>query len=661
MDYKKLIELKGLEEIPYQKEFLTNKKYNNNPKPVVVSIGTSGGKTLTTILKLELFYNNKKNKNEKTIIIPSDKQILRDNFEDELVKFKPSFSYCISTNKFELEKCIKDKNCNVIVVLPQTLIRNFSLLKKIHTFILDESHQWYFKKTIQNILKITKPKQQYLLTGTPSKFNSHKEKFEFLYVPVMEMYELGRVSNVKIELVSSEYDLSFKDFKGDDVIENKLSKYKTSKTIDTIVQPILKMVGGIEKIEKTIIFCRGIEQSEVIFKKLKKIKELKENILLSHSKNDKSSINFERFRKEINIKILVVVSRGKLGFNFPNLVNVIDFTMGMNIDTMLQMYGRLLRLSPSDKKLWKTYFKIVPKNLEYYYICIVECMLRLTQMEYYSTYKGKTSQLPITNHKIKIIKNKNKTIISTPKIPFKFDLNYLNKVEEKHGNDFTSIGYTTLDKVRSDYYGSRVRGRTDSEIKSICKRYKTYKEFIQNEKPLYQFLSQHGLLEKYTSQMKKNYVMGRTDSEIKSICKKYKLYTDFSKKERKLWRYLNKYSLLEKYTSHMKRSNIIKSDKDFFNICNEYNSYTEFYKNEGSIISTLRKRGLFEKYTSHMERKRVQIRHDLKSVSEIKSICKKYIVLKDFRENEYGLFQFLMRNKLINKYTSHMERKRNVN
>ena len=32
MDYKKLIELKGLEEIPYQKEFLTNKKYNNNQK-----------------------------------------------------------------------------------------------------------------------------------------------------------------------------------------------------------------------------------------------------------------------------------------------------------------------------------------------------------------------------------------------------------------------------------------------------------------------------------------------------------------------------------------------------------------------------------------------------------------------------------------------------
>jgi hypothetical protein len=171
--------------------------------------------------------------------------------------------------------------------------------------------------------------------------------------------------------------------------------------------------------------------------------------------------------------------------------------MGINIDTMLQIYGRLLRLSPSDKQLWKTYFKIVPKNLEFYYICIVECMLRLTQMEYYSTYKGKTSQLPITNHKIKIIKNKNKTIISTPKIPFKFDLNYLNKVEEKHGNDFTSIGYTTLDKVRSDYYGSRVKGRTDSEIKSICKKYKSFKEFRLNEKSLCSYLTKSGLLEKY--------------------------------------------------------------------------------------------------------------------------------------------------------------------
>ena len=44
----------------------------------------------------------------------------------------------------------------------------------------------------------------------------------------------------------------------------------------------------------------------------------------------------------------------------------------------------------------------------------------------------------------------------------------MKKVEEKHGIDFTSIGYTTLDKVRSKYY-SKLKIYSESEIKSICK------------------------------------------------------------------------------------------------------------------------------------------------------------------------------------------------
>ena len=48
----------------------------------------------------------------------------------------------------------------------------------------------------------------------------------------------------------------------------------------------------------------------------------------------------------------------------------------------------------------------------------------------FATLKDKT--IPVIT---KII-FKNKIIISTPKIPFKIDLNYLKKVEEKHGIDF---------------------------------------------------------------------------------------------------------------------------------------------------------------------------------------------------------------------------------
>ena len=114
-------------------------------------MGTSAGKTITTLMKLEMFYSEPTNKKHKTLLLPASKTILRDNFETELVKFNPSFNYCVCKTKSDLIDSIKDKGCNVIVVLPQSLIRMYEVLPKIHTFILDEAHEWYFEKTIEKV------------------------------------------------------------------------------------------------------------------------------------------------------------------------------------------------------------------------------------------------------------------------------------------------------------------------------------------------------------------------------------------------------------------------------------------------------------------------------------------------------------------------------
>mgnify|MGYP003894595399 CR=1 FL=1 len=116
-----------------------------------MGMGTSAGKTITTLMKLEMFYSEPTNKKHKTLLLPASKTILRDNFETELVKFNPSFNYCVCKTKSDLIDSIKDKGCNVIVVLPQSLIRMYEVLPKIHTFILDEAHEWYFEKTIEKV------------------------------------------------------------------------------------------------------------------------------------------------------------------------------------------------------------------------------------------------------------------------------------------------------------------------------------------------------------------------------------------------------------------------------------------------------------------------------------------------------------------------------
>jgi superfamily II DNA or RNA helicase len=188
MLYRKFIKERGYKELDYQKDIVTNPKYNSKSKPVVVAMGTSAGKTLTTILKLEVFYSHKINKNKKTIIFPSTTVVLRDNFETELQKFKPNFKFKIITNQNTLKnKKILDTT-NVFVMLPQTGVKMLKLIPKCSILILDEAHQWYFQSTIKKLIKHINPEFQYLLTGSPSIFNSSPSKFIFKYVSVMEFY-----------------------------------------------------------------------------------------------------------------------------------------------------------------------------------------------------------------------------------------------------------------------------------------------------------------------------------------------------------------------------------------------------------------------------------------------------------------------------------------
>jgi superfamily II DNA or RNA helicase len=335
-------------------------------KPFVLAAGTSAGKTLTSLIQLEIFYSIPENVKKITLIISSSKTVLRENFAIALEQFNPSFSYYVVTNKKELQEAIKD-GYQVIVVLPQTLNNNYKLLPKVTNFILDEAHQWYFKPTIQKIIKHCKPTRQLLLTGTPSRFNAKADDFEFYYVPVMDLYENDLVSNIKIEVVSSSYDFKQTDYlsaygnlKADKTNSPTKSKEAFKMVCDEMILKLRGRLGnkylanlrGANKIsalfndlKKTIIFCHSLKQANAFYKELSSMKGLNDMVLLSHSENDRDSEYFEMFRTDSQYKVLVAVDRGKLGYNVPDLFNVVDFSMTQSLDMILQMMRRILRLS----------------------------------------------------------------------------------------------------------------------------------------------------------------------------------------------------------------------------------------------------------------------------------------------------------------------------
>lgn len=476
--YNSIIKSRNINELKFQKEFVTSKFYDSQKKPTVLAMSTSAGKTLTTIIKLEIFYRQKENRNKISLIVPASKTLLRENFISTLNDFKPSFSFIEVTTKKELINAFKTRKYNVIVCLPQLFVEdNFNLKNKVHFFILDEAHQWYFQKTVNKIISKLKPKVQILLTGTPSSFIAKKNDFIFKFVSIQELFEQKLVSNVKLEVVSSPYKVREIDYIGQfGNLKNKVrfSKKQSEEALKAVCRDMILKIGlktnvSVDpyeifgKLNKTIIFCHSIQQSNDFFSILNKIPILKDKVVLSHSKNDINSEQFEKFKSNNNIQLLLVVDRGRIGYNMTELFNIVDFTMTKNLNVMLQMYGRLLR--KSKKSTSKVYFKVSSKENTDFTIDLMTAMLSLTNRNWYTRFNGKNiggiliikgrninPNSKVLNNQVKRYNYKEKKT-SFYKLGFPMDLNFFTKNYEKEVNEnFNSIAYTTLDKVRREFY-----------------------------------------------------------------------------------------------------------------------------------------------------------------------------------------------------------------
>jgi len=496
---------KGINEIPYQRDFLVNNKEFS--KPFVLAGGTSSGKTITTAMWIEMFYQNPANKGKRTLLIPASTTILRDNMGDTFDIFNPNFTYCVCRNADELQASIKS-DCNVILCLPQTLVGSISKLKHFHNFILDEAHQWYFKKTITEIIKKIKPKNQLLLTGTPSKFVAKGDKFDFTFVPVMDLYELGLVSNVGIKVVSSAYNPSQSDYSsnyGNLSDKYKLGEADNTKSLKMVCKEMITKLGSngsklssnpysvLGEIDKTIIFCHSQNQANQFHNILNKTKELKGKVLISHCDIDRNSLLFSEFKSDDTKKVLIAVNRGKLGFSMGELFNVIDFTLTQNIDMLLQMYGRVLRLSKKNPTKQKIYYKVATKNTAGYFVDLMKAMLCLTNMEWYSSYNGKnmngmiipkvlngksTKQSTSNRTKSKSVKQ----YISIENLGIPLDLSFFKSITSyKDTNGFNTVAECTLDDVRREFFNLKSNDkRTIEEVIEAISKCKSMDDLNNN-------------------------------------------------------------------------------------------------------------------------------------------------------------------------------------
>ena len=394
--------------------------------PHVTAIGTSGGKTFTTAARLEFLYSNGFiKKGEKVIILAADKSILRSNFFESFDSFfanKPaSFTYCKVDDKHDLEFAIRT-NVDVIITLPQT-ISTRSKLNKLSDFnfkwlIQDEAHKWYFKKTIQDIILTLNPEHQSLLTGTPFKFNmanyqSDTARFNIEYTSVREMYQLGYLSDFTAHVLHSNIALKKLDYVsilGNLKKDKRFGKLELEEAFNDVVNGIIKKLKlplknlatahNISKnissvfgtLQKTIIFTHGISEANALSEYLK-INGVKSVVTHSQTGLDSNDV-FDTFKADNEIKVLVAVNQGKEGFDFPELYNVIDMTFSYNFEVVMQMIGRILRLSKNIKN--KHFFKVASKHEASYMVNWMNALFMLFDKEWYSRFDGKNGfDIPI--------------------------------------------------------------------------------------------------------------------------------------------------------------------------------------------------------------------------------------------------------------------------
>ena len=452
-------------------------------KEVVLAACPSAGKTH---MMMSLIINNP----DKTfLVLTHGTNVLKNQWE---IKFKQA--------DIKASKSFENRVMYEIHQNAHKLTRHYDYV------IVDEAHEFTFAKTAQNTLKKINPDKIIYLTGTPSKFIA--KNYKCVFIAANDLIKMGYISDLYVGVFTTNADLNESDYKessfGGDMTKSagkKLEKTVNS-DLDSLLSAIIKrLTSTITKdkpilnkmtswsqslgyLNKTLIACKSIKQAEKVQLYFKKQKIIS---LLSNSKNDPDSENIKKFIENPDVKILIVVDRAILGFDFPELINVVDMTGSHNIDRIYQLYARVMRKHENSNKY---FFKLTTEINQFVTGFYMNAALLMLFKEYISQYNGKNlNKLKIPVKRARNEKNKT-NIKKTDKNIFKyepidFELYHLVKANEllnniynNIDNNFNEYKYITFGEIKEKNFNLTrwIKQVTESDIDYIIK----YQEFPES-------------------------------------------------------------------------------------------------------------------------------------------------------------------------------------
>ena len=436
---------------PYQIDVLNKTKtVLETKKEVVIAASPSSGKTIMALKFIQETPGT-------FLIITHGQNILKDMWDKE-----------ISTHLSE-----KDKK-RVIFGLPQSLTRKE--IPVVDYVVVDEAHEFTFSDMVQKILAKNLKAKKLFLTGTPSKFI--EKGYEVIVIPAVDLIKQGYISDLYVGVFSTKADIRGRNSEAN---LNEKSSKNLEKTVENDLNSLLKslierlkMVNALKKaplaarfsgwssaigaLGKTMIACNSIVQASKVESYFK---QQGISVLMSNSVNDPETENIKKFETDPNVKVLVVVDRAILGFNFPDLANVVDMTGSHNINRIYQLYARVMR--KNDKVPNKYFFKLAEESqmlVTKFYMNAALCML----YEYFiSNFNGKNlNKLKVpafiekrkersTKVKKNLVSNGKKTI---PKELFEAvtAANILNDIFNKVDSNLNEYAMVTFGEIREKVF-----------------------------------------------------------------------------------------------------------------------------------------------------------------------------------------------------------------
>jgi len=219
-----------------------------------------------------------------------------------------------------------------------------------------------------------------------------------------------------------------------------------------------------------MIACKSQLQAKQVQEYLEK-KNI--NVALSISDEDKDSSQIERFKTDPKCLVLVVVNRGILGFNLPELENVIDMTCSQNPDVIFQLLGRVLRKHPDGHQ--KLFFKVVPHTMAEWFDHLMTLVMCLTDAEYYTKYNGKNfldMEIPVVREKrLKSFRELNKNKTKRKPVEFKkvdFEgvpaIRFFNDLLHQNRSILNGYEWTTMNLVKQRIFDFKNAPMTTEEF-----------------------------------------------------------------------------------------------------------------------------------------------------------------------------------------------------